>query len=71
MFLRKTAKGEVKKMIGLDIFIIPAFIATVMIVFWIPICVYCTQKWSYKCYKELQKLNIELQQLGAGTRRGG
>ncbi len=37
----------------------------------LPISAYGAQKWAYKCYKELQRLNRNIQMLGAPSERGG
>jgi len=38
--------------LGLATILVFIFLAIVL-----PISAYCAQKWAYKCYKELQKLN--------------
>ena len=34
-----------------------------IVVLWIPVCVYCSQKWTHRCFEELQKTNAKLQVL--------
>lgn len=45
---------------GLGFFGIVIFIFLAII---LPISVYCAQKWAYKCFKELEKLNQKMDRL--------
>jgi len=31
----------------------------------VPVCIFATQVWAYKCYIELRKLNSKVESLGA------
>ena len=49
---------EVIELLGLLGIVIFVFLCIIL-----PISVYCAQKWAYKCYLELRKLNLAMEML--------
>lgn len=50
---------------GIILYVIFLFLCIIL-----PISAYCAQKWAYKCYKELRKLNEAVKRLETMAGKG-